>query len=122
MTTFTEARHPGEHILSEANGALSREQVTLASGNNLAAGTVLGIITASGKYAVFDQDASDGTEEAAGVLYEAVDASGGDEDAVVHVRQCEVAGAALTWPGDITGPEQIAAEAELAALGIIVRT
>lgn len=47
MATYTEGRHTGEHIVSEANGARSREQGTLASGN-LAAGTVLGQITLAG--------------------------------------------------------------------------
>ncbi len=47
MTSFTEPRYTGEHIVSEANGARSREEGTLDSGN-LAAGTVLGKITAAG--------------------------------------------------------------------------
>ncbi|MCW5648356.1 MAG: head decoration protein [Ramlibacter sp.] len=42
MTTFTEGRHAGEHIVSQASGTRSRDVVTLAMGNNLAAGTVLG--------------------------------------------------------------------------------
>jgi hypothetical protein len=121
MTIVTESRHPGEMIVSEANGARSREQVTLASGNNLAAGTVLGVVTASGKYAAFDQDADDGTEAAAGVLYAAVDASGGDADAVVLVRDCEVDDGALGWPSDLEAGEKTTAVGELAALGIIVR-
>lgn len=42
MTTFTEGTHAGEHIISEASGTRSRDVVTLLTGNNLAAGTVLG--------------------------------------------------------------------------------
>jgi len=41
MASYTEPRRTGEHIVSEASGARSREQAILASGN-LAAGTVLG--------------------------------------------------------------------------------
>jgi hypothetical protein len=121
MTTVTESRHPGEHIVSEANGSRSREQAILASGNNLAAGTVLGVITASGKYAAFNQDGADGTQAAAGILYAAVDASAADANCVVTARDCEVDGAALTWPSDITAGEKDAAIADLNALGIIVR-
>jgi len=121
MTTVTESRHPGEHVVSEASGSRSREQVTLASGNNLAAGTVLGVVTSSGKYAVFDQDAVDGTGAAAAILYAAVDASAADAECVVHVRDCEIDGAALTWPADILDAERDTAIAALAALGIIVR-
>jgi hypothetical protein len=44
-------RHPGEFILSEANGQRSREAITIASGAGIiAAGTVLGKVTATGKY------------------------------------------------------------------------
>ncbi len=38
---FTEGAHAGEFILSEANGQRSRENGTLLSGLNLAAGTPL---------------------------------------------------------------------------------
>lgn len=119
---FTEPRHPGEYILSEASGTRSKEQATLVSGNNLVAGAVLGVITASGKYTELDPDASDGSEVAAGVLYAAVDASAADADCVVHVRDCEVIGGVLTWPTGITTPEQTQAESELAAAGIIIRS
>lgn len=117
----TESRHPGEHIVSEANGSLSREQGILITGQNLVAGTVLAIITASSKYTQFDQDGADGSENAAGILYAAVDATDEDKACVVHVRQCEVDAAALTWPADIDPGEQTAAEVQLVALGIISR-
>lgn len=43
MEKFTEGRHAGEHVLSEANGSRSREQITInATAGKLAAGTVLG--------------------------------------------------------------------------------
>ncbi|MCK7579302.1 MAG: head decoration protein [Chromatiales bacterium] len=45
MTTFTEGRHAGEFIVAEANGTRSREVGTLALGQDLEAGTVLGRIT-----------------------------------------------------------------------------
>ena len=42
MPEITEGRHAGEFLHSEANGALSRDAIVLAAGNNLAAGAVLG--------------------------------------------------------------------------------
>lgn len=46
MTTYTEPTRPFEALLSEANGSLSRADVTIASGSGaLVAGTVLGKIT-----------------------------------------------------------------------------
>jgi hypothetical protein len=122
MTTLTEGKHAGEFMVSEGNKTRSREVVTIASGNTVVPGEVLGIVTASGKYAVYDQDASDGTEAAAGISWDHVDASAADvTDAVVVIRDAEVNGNELTWPGDIDAGEQTAAEAELAALGVIVR-
>lgn len=117
----TETRHSGEHILSEAAGSRSREQGVLASGNNLEAGTVLGVITASGLWTALDEGASDGSEVAAGVLMDNVDASAADTAAVAHVRDCEVDGNALTWPDGISAGDQETATGQLAAAGIIVR-
>jgi hypothetical protein len=43
MTVLVETRHPGEFILSEANGQRSREAITIASGAGIiAAGRVFG--------------------------------------------------------------------------------
>lgn len=50
--------------------------VTIASGEGeLDAGTVLGIVTASGEYAAYDDDASDGTQTAVAILAIDVDAT-----------------------------------------------
>lgn len=121
MTILTEGQHTAEFIVSEANGARSRATGTLVSGEDLAAGTVLGVITASGKWTQFNQDAADGSETAAAVLYAAVDASGGDADAVAVVRDAEVNGAELVWPSDIEAGEKTDAIADLANVGVIVR-
>lgn len=42
MTALVEARHPGEFILSEADGHLSRENVTIGISQTILVGTVLG--------------------------------------------------------------------------------
>lgn len=118
---INEGRHTGEHIISEANGTRSRDVVTLIEGQNLGAGTVLGRITASGKYTILAPAASDGSEAAAAVLYDAVDATAGDLPAVVHQRDCEVALGKLTWPGGITGGQTTTALNQLRALGVIAR-
>lgn len=121
MTTFTEDLHAGAFIVSEGNGKISREVVTIASGQNLKAGAVLGKITASGKYAEYDNTATDGTETAAGVLFDAVDASSADAEGVALVRLAEVAKAGLVWEGTQDAAAQTAAYTDLAALDIIPR-
>jgi hypothetical protein len=121
MTTLTEGQHSLEFVVSEANGARSRKIGTLITGQNLAAGTVLGVITASGKYTQFDQDAATGEEAAAGVLAYACDATSADASCVIIARDAEVNGAELVWPGDIEVGEKATAIASLASAGIIVR-
>lgn len=109
----TEATRAGEFLLSEANGTRSRESVTV-TGGSYPAGQVLGKVTASGKYAAYDDTANDGTEVAAGVLYDAVDASTAEATGVAIVRDAEVKGALLT-------DNDAAGTADLASAGIIVR-
>ncbi len=48
----------------------------VAAAGNLAAGTVLGRITASGKYTAYNNGATNGSEVAVGILRTHVDASG----------------------------------------------
>lgn len=110
----TEGNRAGEFLLSEGNGARSRETVTLISGQDLAAGTLLGKISASGKYTAYSDGASNGSQTVAAILYDNVDASAGDKAAVVVARDAEVSSAMITG-ADVNGV------ADLAALGIIVR-
>ena len=50
-TVLTEGVHPIEFLLSEGQGTRSRDAIVIASGSGVVkAGTVLGKITASGKY------------------------------------------------------------------------
>lgn len=100
---------------------------TLADGaTDFVAGDQFDITVAagSGKYVAYNQDASNGSQRAAGILVEAVDASAADADGVVLVRGCEVADDILTWPSDIESGEKTTAIAQLAALNppILVRT
>lgn len=122
MATYTaETTHAGEFLISEGNGQISRGDITVLSGEDLAAGTVLAVVTASGKYAQHDEDGADGTENAAGILFEAVDASGGDAAGVGILRLAEVNADEIIWPATIIAAEITAAIVELTALNIIVR-
>lgn len=120
-TNTTEKAHDGEFLLSEANGHQSRERKTVISGQNLVAGTVVGVITASGKVTILAPAAGDGSQNAAGVLLNGVNASAADAAGVIIARNAEVISAALTWPGGITAPQKATATTALAALGILIR-
>jgi hypothetical protein len=116
MPVLNEGRYAGEFIVSEGNGRISRETITVLSGQNLQAAAVLGKITASGKYKVLDPAASDGSQTAVAVLYDNVDAATADA-----VRLAEVNGAELVWPVGITAGQKTTALGQLAALNIIAR-
>lgn len=121
MTVLTEGPHALEFLYSEASGSRSRDNITVVAGQNLNAGAVVGVITASGKYAVYDDAAGDGTETAAGILAYDTDASAADVQAVVISRDAEVNADELGWNGQAQ-PAIDAGVADLAALGIVART
>lgn len=122
-TSFTEPFYAQEAVLSEANGHRSRETVTILSGQNLKAGAVLGKVTASSKYVICDNvtPAADGSQNAAAVLLEDVDASGGDLSGLVIARDAEVKVGALNYKSGASAGNKASQHAALAALGIIVR-
>lgn len=121
MSTLTQGPTQSDVIKWEQEHSYSRQTVTIASGQNLALGAVVGMITASGKYAVLDPAGIDGTEAAAGVAIEAYDASTADTAGVIIARDAIVDPSALAWPAGATAPQKAAALAELDALGIIAR-
>lgn len=107
----------------EDESQYSRDDITVVSGQNLAAGTVLGKITASGKYTAYDPTASTGQEAAAGVLLFAVNATSADTAGVAIVRHAIVAKEGLIWgAGVTTTSHKTAAYASLKALGVLSRS
>ena len=121
MTSFTEPKHAGEFLKWEVSGGLSRDQGILASGQVLGAGAVLGKITSGGKYAVYNNGASDGTQVAAGILYGNVDASGGDTPCVVVVRVAEIWRGEIDFADGMSDGDIAAGLADLAAQHVIAR-
>lgn len=122
MPVLTEGKNLGDLLKYEAPNLYSREATVVAAGQNLAIGTVLGKKTADGKLHALDPDATDGTEDAIGVLATDTDATLIDrEDAILVARHAIVARHGLIWPVGITAPQKAAAEAQLMATGILVR-
>jgi hypothetical protein len=122
MPEATLRTRPSELVKYE-EGAIqySRDQIILATGNNLTLGAVLGIVTASGEYAQFDPAAVDGSEIARAVLIEDADASLADVKTVALRRHCVVSKKALVWKAGTTDPQKAAALAQLEAIGIVAR-
>ncbi|MFW9615033.1 head decoration protein [Aquabacterium sp.] len=121
-TVFIEAMNLGDLLKFEAPSLYSRDRVTVAAGQNLQLGAVLGIVTASGKYKQIDPSAEDGSQVAAGVLLQTCDATLADRDnGLVVARHAIVSDHALQWPEAITAAEKASAIAQLKALGVLVR-
>jgi hypothetical protein len=121
MTSITEKNHAGSFILSEADGHLSRENVTIDNGANLYPGTVLGKSTATGKYVQLDLVTTGGAEVAAAILIGEAFAASVEVAAAVIVRDAEVLGKELLWPDGFTDNEKAAALAQLASNHVIAR-
>ena len=122
---FTPQHEPlnlGDLLKFEEGLHYSREQVTVASGQNLELGAVVGRVTATGKLKRLDPAATDGTEDVAGILLSAVDATLVErDDALLLVRHAIVASHAVVWPAAITPEQKAAATAALETRGILIR-
>jgi hypothetical protein len=95
--------------------------ITLAAGvvGTLAAGTVLGKVTASDTYNVYNPASTDGTQTVAAILFEAGKA--GDKRTAT-TRDAEVKTAKLVWFAGANATQINAGLAALKALGIIARS
>ena len=97
----------------------SRENIEVESGSGpLPSGTVLGKISASGKYGVYDTFGSDGVEVAAAILAEPVDATFSAVKGSAVVRLAKIAPGGLTWGPRLDEAAKTAGLADLAANGI----
>jgi len=129
MTVLMEGRHPGEFLLSEANGQRSREEITVAAGSGvIAPGAVLGRYTSGaniGKYALAPASAADpdvGHHVATAVALYGCDTTTSDQTIAVIHRDAEVNRHGLSYASSVDDTAKRAAKAaQLAAVGIIVR-
>ncbi|MEZ0468496.1 head decoration protein [Phaeobacter sp. SYSU ZJ3003] len=123
MTTLTEGKHAGGFLVWEVLRDYTRETITVASGaGKLEPGTVLGKITTGGKYTGLAPSATNGSQNAAGILWAGVDATAADGPGVVVLRGPALVNQhELVWPDGVTEAQITAATTALAALGIILR-
>jgi hypothetical protein len=123
MPTLTEGRHAGGFLVWEVLRDFTRETVTIASGaGKLEPGTVLGKITTGGKFTVLSPGASNGSQNAAAILWDGVDATAADAPGVVVLRGPAIVNRhEIAFLTGATEPQIAAATAALAALGIVLR-
>lgn len=122
MTTQTEGLHTAEFLVSEANGTLSRKTGTVKSGETLKVGEL--VMLSGGELVAHDGSldtaGGDVVTPVEGIMYEAVDATGGAAAGKVYVdRLAEVVDDLLTYPAETSaGGEKAACQASLLARNI----
>jgi hypothetical protein len=122
MPVLQEPNNLGDLLKYEAPNLYSRDLATVAAGQQLSLGTVVGLDSATNKLHALDPTATDGTEVAIGVLATDVDATLIDvDDALLIARHAIVASKAVVWPTGISAAEQATAISQLKTLGVLVR-
>lgn len=121
MPPITETtNHSGAYLGESAALNIVNEEIIVASGAGvLAAGTVLGKITASGKYVLHDAALVNGAEAAAAILFHPVDATSADVRTVGTVNgPATIFEPYLTYKSGISAGDKTAARAALRAKGL----
>ena len=123
MPVLTQPPSMGDVLKYEVNPNYTREVVPLLAGTPYPVGSVLGKITASGKYKLATSGGTDGAQTAAAVLLYAVDASLADAQGIVLTRgPAIVARAALAYDASVADAAKITTKlGQLETLGIIAR-
>ncbi|APR98994.1 head decoration protein [Wolbachia endosymbiont of Folsomia candida] len=120
MTCITEQNNLGDLLKYEASNLYSRDQITVAKGQNLTLGTVVGL-DKDNLIKILNPAATDGTQTAIGVIANNVDAKAADTKAVIITRIALLADHSVVWPANITEEQKTAAIKQLESRGIIIR-
>lgn len=126
--TIEEKDRIGSLLKYEADKNYCREVVTVASGQNLVMGTIVGEKSADGTYKIVnlvdpeDEEAvTDGSETPVGVLLVDVDASTAAQQGLIIARDAIVIESALVYPENATAAQKKAILKGLEARGIVAR-
>jgi hypothetical protein len=123
MTALTKLPSLGDVLKYEVNPNYTRDAITLLAGMPYPVGSVLGKITASGKYKLATSGGTDGAQTAVAVLLYPVDATLADAQGIVVARgPAIVSRAALAYDATVNDGAKITTKlGQLAAVGIIPR-
>ncbi|WP_265022635.1 head decoration protein [Wolbachia endosymbiont (group B) of Ischnura elegans] len=119
MSCIIEQNNLGDLLKYEASSLYSRDQITVAKGQNLKLGTVVGS-DKDNMIKIINPTATDGTQTAIGAIVSDVNATE-NAKAVIIARGAMLADHAIVWPTSITEEQKAAAIKQLEGRGIIVR-
>ncbi|WP_264376404.1 head decoration protein [Wolbachia endosymbiont (group B) of Idaea aversata] len=119
MTCITEQNNLGDLLKYEASSLYSRDQITVAKGENLKLGTVVSR-DKDNMIRIINPTATDETQTAIGVIASDVNAKENSKGVIV-TRGAMLADHAVVWPANITEEQKAAAIKQLEAQGIIIR-
>lgn len=122
MAQYTPQKLPGKFAPQSCIGpAYWAERATVAHGQSLQPGQVVGKLAAGGKFSALNPLSDTGAGMAAGIAFLGADASEGDTEARVITRgPMLVEDRELTWPAGITPQQKANAVAQLLTLRIKV--
>lgn len=123
MNALVKLPTPGDVLKYEVEPNYTRDVITLLAGMPYPVGSVLGKITASGKYKLATSGGTDGAQTAVAVLLYPVDATLADAQGIVVARGPSIVSrAALAYDATVNdGAKIITKLGQLAAVGIIAR-
>ena len=121
MTVAIEPNNLGDLLKFEAPNLYSREEITVAQGQNLTLGTLVGQESETDLIKALNPAATDGTQNALGALIADADASSANIKAVIVTRDAILADHAVVWPSSITLEQKTAAIKQLESRGVIIR-
>ena len=113
----------GDLLKYEADKNYCREIMTVASGQNLEMGTVVGIKTATDEIKIVSiaDEETDGSDLAFGVLLEDTDATSATKKALVIARDAILASDYVVFPADSTADQKKKIIKDLEKRGIVIR-
>ena len=113
----------GDLLKYEADKNYCREVMTVASGQNLKMGAVVGIKSATDEIKIvsISDEETDGSDSAFGVLLEDVDATSAAKSALVIARDAILASDYVVFPADSTADQKKKITKDLEKRGIVIR-
>jgi hypothetical protein len=120
--TIEENNRLGDLLKFEIDKNYCRETITVAAGQNLKLGTVVGIVAATGfvKIVSIDPEEEDGSDTVVGVILEDADATSGAKKGLVITIGALLAYDCLVFPTGATDPQKKKITTELYYRGIRV--